>query len=58
MKCDWVKDNLALYVYDELADDARYEFEQHIGRCPECERELAVMQEFRATIARDKTRHF
>ncbi len=51
MKCDWVKDNLALYVYDELADDARYEFEQHIGRCPECERELTVMQEFRTAMS-------
>ncbi len=51
MKCEWVKDNLALYVYDELADDARYEFEQHIGRCPECEHELAAMREFRNAFA-------
>ena len=47
MKCEWVKDNLALYVYDELADDAHYEFEQHISRCPECARDLEGMREFR-----------
>jgi hypothetical protein len=40
MKCEWVKNNLTLYVYDELPDDARYELEQHLGRCPECDAEL------------------
>jgi len=40
MNCDWVKQNITLYVYDELADDSRFEFEQHIGRCAECAREL------------------
>ena len=24
--CKWVQQNLLLYVYDELADDARYEW--------------------------------
>ena len=47
MKCEWVQDNLALYVYDEIADDVRYELEQHLARCPECERELAGMLVFR-----------
>jgi len=27
MKCEWVKENVLLYVYNELADDARYELE-------------------------------
>jgi hypothetical protein len=25
MNCDWVQQNIALYLYGELADDARYE---------------------------------
>ena len=29
MNCEWVKENVTLYVYDELADDARHEVEQH-----------------------------
>ena len=33
MNCDLVKQNIVFYVYDELADDARYEMEQHLGRC-------------------------
>ena len=31
MKCEWVKENILLYVYNELPDDARYELE-HIWR--------------------------
>ena len=23
MKCEWVKENILLYVYDEVADDTR-----------------------------------
>jgi Putative zinc-finger len=46
MKCEWVKDNLLLYVYNELADDARYELEQHLGRCPECVLELKAARNF------------
>ncbi len=34
MNCEWVQKNTALYLYDELADDARHELEQHIRRCP------------------------
>ena len=40
MKCEWVQENILLYVYNELADDARYELEQHLGRCPNCAAEL------------------
>ena len=40
MKCEWVRDNVILYVYDELADDARFELEQHIARCRDCANEL------------------
>jgi len=31
MKCDWVRQNILFYVYNELEDDARYEVEQHLG---------------------------
>jgi len=40
MKCDSVRQNILFYVYNELEDDARYEVEQHLGRCPECATEL------------------
>jgi len=51
MKCEWVKDNLLLYVYNELADDARYELEQHLGRCPECALELRATRNFHAVLS-------
>ncbi len=40
MKCDWTKENLALYIYDELADDARFEMENHVRNCAGCREEL------------------
>ncbi len=46
MKCEWVQQNLLLYVYDELADDARYELEQHVARCADCAAELKANREF------------
>jgi hypothetical protein len=51
MKCDWVKDNIVFYVYNELEDDARYEMEQHLGRCPECAAELKTVRKFHATLS-------
>ncbi len=35
MNCDWVQQNISLYLYNELADDARHEVEQHMQRCTE-----------------------
>ena len=52
MKCEWVQQNVLLYVYDELADDARYELEQHVARCAECGRELERLREFRSAMMR------
>ncbi len=46
MNCEWVQQNTALYLYDELADDARHELEQHLRRCPDCAAELAAQQQF------------
>jgi hypothetical protein len=51
MKCDWVKDNVVFYVYNELEDDARYEVEQHLARCPECTAELKSARKFHATLS-------
>jgi hypothetical protein len=52
MKCDWVKDNILLFIYNELADDARYELEQHLGRCAECAAELKATRSFHATLSK------
>jgi anti-sigma factor RsiW len=51
MKCEWVRENIVLFVYNELADDARYELEQHLGRCPECTAELKAVRKFHVTLS-------
>ena len=51
MKCEWVKQNILLYVYNELADDARYELEQHLGRCADCTAELKTTRQFHAMLS-------
>ena len=51
MKCDWVRQNVLFYVYNELEDDARYEVEQHLARCPECATELKAARKFHAALS-------
>ncbi len=51
MKCEWVQQNIVLYVYDELPDDARHELEQHVARCKDCVAELESTKKFRADVA-------
>ena len=51
MKCDWVEQSILLYIYDELADDARYELEQHVARCADCSAELKSAREFHARFS-------
>lgn len=51
MNCEWVKSNITLFVYDELADDSRFELEQHIARCEDCARELKAMRGFRDAMS-------
>ena len=51
MKCDWVRQNILFYVYNELEDDARYEVEQHLTRCPACATELKATRKFHATLS-------
>lgn len=46
MKCEWVQNNVTLYVYDELEDDARYEFERHLSGCADCAAEVESQREF------------
>ncbi|HUI82672.1 MAG TPA: HEAT repeat domain-containing protein [Candidatus Binatia bacterium] len=50
MNCDWVQQNICLFLYNELADDARHELEQHIRRCTACAAELAAQQEFQVQM--------
>ena len=51
MKCEWVKNNVLFYVYNELADDARYELEQHVARCADCAAELEATRRFQTTLS-------
>ena len=52
MKCEWVQQNIVLFVYDELPDDARFELEQHVSRCTGCAGELESAKRFRADCSR------
>ncbi|MGB7133083.1 MAG: zf-HC2 domain-containing protein, partial [Candidatus Sulfotelmatobacter sp.] len=54
MKCEWVRQNITLHVYGELADDARHELEQHVARCADCAAELKAEQEFHALLSQDR----
>jgi hypothetical protein len=55
MKCEWVRENIALHVYGELADDARHELEQHVTRCADCAAELKAEHAFHALLSQDRT---
>lgn len=52
MKCEWVQENVVLYVYDELPDDARHELEQHVARCATCMAEVQAVKAFRTDMAK------
>ncbi len=54
MKCEWVRQNIVLHVYGELADDARHELEQHVARCADCAAELKAEQDFHALLEQDR----
>jgi len=51
MNCDWVQQNITLYLYNELADDAHHELEQHIARCTACAAELSAQQQFQSAMS-------
>jgi hypothetical protein len=50
MNCDWVKQNITLYIYEELPDDARHELEQHTERCADCGEELKSVRDFSSQV--------
>src|ERR1700752_4314289 len=54
MKCEWVRENIVLEVYGELADDARHELEQHVSRCANCAAELKAERDFHALLSEDR----
>src|SRR3954470_316741 len=51
MNCDWTKENVVLFIYGELADDAKFEFEQHVRHCLGCRGELETSLEFKDSMA-------
>jgi len=51
MNCNWIKDNLALYIYEELADDAKYEFEHHVRHCLTCKQEVESALAFKSSMS-------
>jgi len=54
MKCEWVRENIVLHVYGELADDVRHELEQHVARCADCALELRAEQNFHELLVQDR----
>src|ERR1700739_1252858 len=54
MKCEWVRENIVLHVYGELADDVRHELEQHVSRCADCAAELKAQQNFHTLLLEDR----
>ena len=47
MNCEWVKENIPAYLYDELGDDARHELEQHLTRCSGCAEEADAVRQLK-----------
>ena len=50
MNCEWVQQNITLYLYGELGDDARHELEQHVLRCTKCAAEMEEQRAFQAEM--------
>ncbi len=51
MNCEWVRENAFLYAYDELLDDQRFEFEQHVNRCAGCADEVKALKGLREAMS-------
>jgi anti-sigma factor RsiW len=51
MNCDWVQQNVTLYLYNELGDDARHEVEAHLMRCKDCTAEFEAEKSFQETMS-------
>src|SRR5271167_3668038 len=50
MNCEWVQQNITLYLYNELTDDARHELEQHVARCKTCAAEVSEQKDFQVQM--------
>ena len=48
MVCDDHKDQLMGYLDNELSDDQRRRFEEHLGGCPDCAAELEEFKKIKA----------
>jgi hypothetical protein len=51
MNCEWTRDNLVLYIYEELPDDAKFEFERHMQHCLACRQELESARAFKEQMS-------
>ena len=51
MNCEFAKDNVVLYLYDELPDDVRHEFEHHTASCNVCAAELRDVRALKGDVA-------
>jgi Putative zinc-finger len=51
MNCEWTRDNIVLYIYEELPDDAKFTFERHIQHCVACRKQLESAREFKDNMA-------
>lgn len=51
MNCDWTKENIVLYIYEELPDDAKFALERHVQHCLACRKELAAARDFKDNMA-------
>ena len=47
MNCEWIKENIPAYLYDELGDDSRHELEQHLARCAGCAAEAEAVRQLK-----------
>ncbi|GAJ06133.1 unnamed protein product, partial [marine sediment metagenome] len=48
MACDDYKDLLMSYLDDELSDEQRRQFEEHLAGCPDCAGELEEFKKLKA----------
>lgn len=47
MNCEWTKENVVLFIYDELPDDEKFAFMHHVQHCIACKQELESAQAFK-----------
>jgi len=50
MNCTHVRNRLPELLYEELASSEREQLNDHLAQCPECQSELALLQEVRKAL--------